>query len=500
MCNVHIPSIPESEPLSGDFLFTADGKTVPVRKVRVSAMPFNTWWPGHQRPENQTEWASYVNFSLSGKTHIEIESLRKRPEHVEIRPLAFGLTPDIKDRKISFDLDKPCHFTVEVNGFHNALHVFVSEPEHYEVDIHDPATIYFPAGVHKAGFIELHSGETLYLDEGAVVYGSVFAENAENIRVLGRGVIDSSPYVRAEEYTRTRKSGEEVLDELRAHNIGGSIGNVLMRGCRNVLIDGVIFRDPPEWSYNIYHSEDVKIHDVKLIGLWRYNADGIDLYLGRNFEITDSFIRSFDDSIVARGACGRNDEDVFENLRVENCVLWCDWGRAIEMWTSELPAHLKNIVFRNCYIVRTAHVAIDLQIYGSGTTRMKNILCENIYVDTDRHADRPVYQKTDRQVYDGANAADYLPILIFIGNAYKFMVPKNRFGVPADVLFENVIMRNIRVHAHRAPQSIIKTLENYLRTENVLIDGVYLNGTRLADAKSMNLDASDGSYTFSSER
>ena len=72
--------------------------------------------------------------------------------------------------------------------------------------------------------------------------------------------------------------------------------------------------------------------------------------------------------------------------------------------------------------------------------------------------------------------------------------------MPADVLFENVIMRNIRVHAHRAPQSIIKTLENYLRTENVLIDGVYLNGTRLADAKSMNLDASDGSYTFSSER
>lgn len=79
----------------------------------------------------------------------------------EIRPTAFGITPKIDGRKISFDLDKPCHFTVEVNGFHGALHVFVSEPEQYDVDIHDSKTIYFPAGVHRAGLIELHSGETL---------------------------------------------------------------------------------------------------------------------------------------------------------------------------------------------------------------------------------------------------------------------------------------------------------------------------------------------------
>ena len=42
MSHVHIPRIPETEPLSGDFTFTADGENVPVRRVRVSAMPFNT--------------------------------------------------------------------------------------------------------------------------------------------------------------------------------------------------------------------------------------------------------------------------------------------------------------------------------------------------------------------------------------------------------------------------------------------------------------------------
>ncbi len=495
MSFVHIPSCPQGEPLSGDFLFTADGQSVPVRRVRVSAMPFNTWWPGHQRPLDQTEFASYVNFSLSGSAHIEITCLTRTVETVELRPSAFGLVPQVEGNRISFDLDHPCHFTVEVNGFHGALHVFVSEPEQYDVDLADPHTRYFPAGIHKAGLIELSSGDTLYLDEGAVVYGSVFAKKAQNIRILGRGVIDSAPYLRANEYTGRNLPGEEVLAALRKKRIGNAIGNLLLIDCKDVLIDGVIFRDPPEWSFNVYHSENVRINDVKLIGLWRYNADGIDIYLGKHFEISNCFIRSFDDSIVARGACGILDEDVFEDMRVQNCVLWCDWGRAIELWTSERPAHLRHIAFRDCYIVHTVHVAIDLQIYGSGTTVMDDILCENIYVDTDRIADHPVYQKENLQVYDGANTK-YLPLLIFIGNAYKFEKPLTRSGLPVDVVFSNVTLKNIHVRAHRAPQSIIKTIDGYMRTENVLLDGIYINGKRIASAAEMNLDAPENAYTL----
>ena len=45
MCNVHIPSIPESEPLSGDFLFTADGESVPVsaRKLKETRTAFTNY-------------------------------------------------------------------------------------------------------------------------------------------------------------------------------------------------------------------------------------------------------------------------------------------------------------------------------------------------------------------------------------------------------------------------------------------------------------------------
>ena len=488
MKNYHIPRINDKEILSADFSANIDGEVLPIKRVRVTKHPFNTWWPGHQRPLDQTEFASYANFSISGKVKITVRCHTKRISSVEIRPSAFGIKPEINGQLISFTIDKPMHFTVEVNGTHNCLHLFASEPENYDVDISDENVIYFGPGIHTAGLINLTSNQTLYLHESAVVYGSIYARDAENIKILGRGVIDSAPYKRKEEVLTGTRPGEEIIAELREMNEHYTIGNILMRNCKNIVIDGVIFRDPPFWSFNIYNCEDVLINDIKLIGLWRYNADGIDIYLGKNIEISNCFIRSFDDSVVARGACGKEDPDVFENMYTHDCVLWCEWGRAIELWTSMITAHMKNIFFKDCYIIRTCHVAMDLQIYNSGTTFIDNVICETIYVETDANADRPVYQKHDNQIYMNTDE-NYMPELIFIGNAYKFDKPKNKLGFDADVHYDNIIFKNIQVSGNRMPQSIVKTIDGYLEVKNVILDGIYFNGKKAESFEEMNLDA-----------
>lgn len=486
MNNYHVPKINPEEPLSVDFTMALDGEEIPVKKVRVTKHPFNTWWPGHQRPLDQTEFASYANFSISGKVTVTIKSINKPINKVDIRPCALGIIPEIQGNTITFTIDKPCHFTVEINDWHGCLHVFASKPEEYAVDINDQNVIYFGPGIHKAGLITLKSNQTLYLHESAVVYGTIYANEAENIKVLGRGVIDSSIYKRGTEYKGDLSESEEVLLALKEMNENRGVGNVLMRFCKNVVIDGVIFRDPPEWSFNIYNCQNVVINDVKLIGLWRYNADGIDIWLGKDFVISNSFIRSFDDSIVARGTCGEKDEDVFENMYVHNCVLWCEWGRAIEVWTSAYPSHINKLLFKDCYIIRTCHVAMDLQIYDSGPTYMNDIVCENIYVETDLHADRPIYQKFDDQVYMNTDE-NYMPELIFIGNAYKFKKPKNRIGLDADVHFENITFKNIHVYGNRMPNSLIKTIDGYMWVKNIVIDGIYFNENKLTTIEEINL-------------
>jgi hypothetical protein len=46
-------------------------------------------------------------------------------------------------------------------------------------------------------------------------------------------------------------------------------------------IEGLVMRDPDVWCCSLFGCRDVTISHVKLIGLWRYNADGIDVLLPR---------------------------------------------------------------------------------------------------------------------------------------------------------------------------------------------------------------------------
>ena len=63
-------------------------------------------------------------------------------------------------------------------------------------DESDPKVKTFGPGVHiggENGRIELKDGETLYLKAGAFVKGGIYA-SGNNIRICGRGVLDSSPW------------------------------------------------------------------------------------------------------------------------------------------------------------------------------------------------------------------------------------------------------------------------------------------------------------------
>ena len=44
-----------------------------VHDARVSAIPYNTVWPGKQRPLDQTEEAYFVSFDMTGKTTLYVD-------------------------------------------------------------------------------------------------------------------------------------------------------------------------------------------------------------------------------------------------------------------------------------------------------------------------------------------------------------------------------------------------------------------------------------------
>jgi hypothetical protein len=333
---------PEGNEPSDLYTMQVGGKDVFVHPARVSAMPVNQVWPGYQRPMDQTEMAAFAYVDLQGPAEVVLQSSRD-VEEVTVRPLSLGIVPDVQGNTIRFSLPGPSHVVVEVNGWHHAFHLFASSIEDDPPDPTDPNLHYFGPGIHHAGEIMLRSGETVYIHGGAIVYGAIHAENAHHIKILGRGILDSS--------------------DVKRFDMGPT---VFLNRCQDAEVRGIVLRDPHVWTVVPAMCERVTISDLKLIGLWRYNADGIDIVNCRDVVIEDCFVRSFDDSIVLKGFnryrdTPSDDLPVVENVIVRRCTIWNDWGRALEIGAETQADHIRHVSFEDCDIVHHVHIAMDIQ-------------------------------------------------------------------------------------------------------------------------------------------
>ena len=161
--------VTETETKCDDYIVTVNGLPVPLNVARVSAVPFNRRWPGHQRQTDQSEVIQFLSLATDEPIHFEITP--KTPfKEIKIRPKSLGIEPEITpDGKIRFELDKPAYFTVEPYGRNRALHIFADPMPEYDVDMSDPNLLYFGKGEHDVGVLELKSEQTVFIDEGAVV-------------------------------------------------------------------------------------------------------------------------------------------------------------------------------------------------------------------------------------------------------------------------------------------------------------------------------------------
>lgn len=359
-----------------------NGEPVKVESARVSAYPLNKIWDGTQRSLDQTELAYYISAEICGASTVEVE-FSNVIDSYEIRPHALGIESVRSGNRIIINVERPMQLCLEINGRHGALHIFLDPPSSLPDERN---TIYFGPGEHKVDLLWLESDQTVYIDRGATVYGVIYAKNAKNVKISGRGVIDSSPYKRGNDPSSYKC---EIADALLSRGFSEIdmkyYGNIVINGCENVLIEGVILKDAPLWALTVRNdSKNVVIDNVKLIGQWRYNSDGIDICTSKNVTVKNCFVRSFDDCIVARGAYLEGESGNVEDLVVENCVLWCDWGKSLEVWCGHKPTLIKNITFKDIYLVHLSAVAINITTwYGSENSVIDGVNYENIYVDLD---------------------------------------------------------------------------------------------------------------------
>ncbi len=246
-----------------------------------------------------------------------------------------------------------------MNGWHHAFHIFANPIEDKRPDADQPGTHYFGPGIHEIGKLKIDSGETVYIAGGALVYGSINAENAHDIRVLGRGILDASKFARFD------------ADQM-----------IALRNCDRVDLSGIILRDANVYAVTPTNCQNVTMTNLKVIGLWRYNSDGIDICNSQHVLVQDCFVRSFDDSLVIKGLNIPHPEGRETSIRdvvFRNCVVWNDWGRALEIGAETRVDEISDVTFENCDVLHYVHRALDIQHCDRAV--IHNIRFENIRVE-----------------------------------------------------------------------------------------------------------------------
>jgi len=446
---------PVEEIPATNYAVTVNGQPVFTHHARVSAHPLNQVWPGYQRPLDQTEIASFASWDMTAPVEVVVVSARPVRE-VRVRPSSRGIRPVVDGNTIRFTLAKPGQLTVEVNGTHQALHLFANPQEEKAPAPKDTNVRYFGPGVHCPGVITMTSNQTVYLAGGAVVYGIIVAEKADNITIRGRGILDGSKF--------DRFSGNGLINTL---------------GCSNVVIEGITLRDPQVWTVIPVACRQVHIKNIKLIGLWRYNADGIDFVNSQHCTVEDSFIRSFDDSIVFKGLTGwanfKCNAEPVTDMQVRRCVIWNDWGRALEIGAETVASEISDLRFEDCDIIHTTHVAMDVQNGDRG--RCHNIRFQNIRVEMDDDFSAPVYQERQDQTYTVKADTSYVSPLIGLEIIHcMWSQDHDTRGHIYDIQF-----KDITVTARRTPPSYLRGFDAEHIVQDVTIENLRINGERMTD-------------------
>lgn len=450
------PELSTFKPLNDDYVVTLDGCKAEVRACRESRIPFNRYWPGRQRPLDQTERASYIAFEAEGAVACTVKPKWKCPK-VVVRPLSACVKPVLADDgSIAFTLPKPGYYVLETDGPHKALHIFMESPRSFPE--RDGATLRYGPGMHIAGLVRLKSHDRVYIDRDAIVFGCFTGENVEDVKIFGHGVIDGRICERVFEgcYTPLQQSC------LRFH------------GSKGIEIDGPILMDSPCWVLACFDCEDVAIRHVKIVGQWRYNTDGIDICNSQRVTVSDCFVRAFDDAIVIKGVPPYSDKPV-EDIAVERCVLWCGWGNTVEPGVETWAPHFRNVRFCDCDLIRNSRCALNVSAGGNAV--MEDFLYENIRVEMQTDGLPEIMQRSDEQKYDSAGRRSF-PVLVKVDN-YQYV---KQAGVPLGHV-RNCTFRKIAVFAEPGtpPPSIMVTSRTPLGGEmrpfeNVTLEDFSING------------------------
>lgn len=446
---------------------------------------------------HHVEVASMAYFDFEGAVEVAVTYNRGDVDNVRIRPLSYGITASA-EKTFSFTLTQPMNLSVEVNGdiFHN-LHLFANgldanRPSNKtlrqwmkaqngksagkqlkqgnvkarrgsvadlqgrqgeqknrqgtqwsQTDLALPQggtsnLVYFAPGVHylDGDTLRLYSNQTVYVDGGARVYGTLIADSVNNVKIYGRGEIHPS----------------------------GRGEGIYLKHSTNIEVDGVIVTQAP-----VGNCDTVLMTNVKTISYYGW-GDGLNVFASNNITYNRVFCRNSDDcsTIYATrkgfvGGC--------RNIVMKNATLWADVAHPIMIGlhgnanpvatngddSSANYDTIEDVLYQNVDILDHQERQLDYQgcmaICCGDNNLVRNLTFENIRVEDFRCGQlvnvRIVYNK-------------------------KYCNAPGR-GI------DNVLFKNVTYTGEHSELSVISGYDATRKVSNVKFENLVINGEKISD-------------------
>ncbi len=354
---------PQPVPASETASMKVDGHELFVYDTAVN----NTHtWVSNYNPSLSAAPVTSFDFDGDGVTMEITVNGQTDLGDVVVRPLTSNIEPAVDGNVITFQIREPNVYTVEWGGSAvNAMHIFANEID-YEAPSESTDTVkYIGPGAWTIDTLVLKDNMDVYISGGAVIQGIVVANDTSNASISGHGWIDGSNH----------KSW--MLDKRTAYV------PISLSDCENVEISGIAMLNPNAWCVNIYDCENVTVDHVKIITA-RPNGDGITIQSSRDILVKDSFVRSWDDSLVVKNYSSEKGSDS-ANITFDGCQIWTDLAQSMEVGYEtnkggKINASIQNITFQNITVLHNFHKPV-MSIHNADDAAVSDILFRNIIVE-----------------------------------------------------------------------------------------------------------------------
>jgi hypothetical protein len=315
---------------------------------------------------DQFNWMDYASFAMTGKVHVEIACLvsERKVLTCHVRPLAYGIQPQIHGNTVSFDLERPRYLILFFNDepmFYSTGLLLFAEPLAENPpqlggpnvvniqDCHVDATgktvetgkinqaisdvsarpgggvLFFPAGVYLTGTLWMKSNVRLYVDAGAVIRGStknadyipppgpagrrplralIVFDDVENAGLMGPGTIDMDGYPRLwhDFQPDTPDGGARDADGKVLDPHGSGVRGYVVNNSRNIVFQDLLLLRCAYWTVHVSGTDTFTSRNVKIVNRkQQYHDDAYDFSGSSHILIEDGFAMTMDDTWALYG-------------------------------------------------------------------------------------------------------------------------------------------------------------------------------------------------------